>query len=240
MVARTRKLIIYGLLIGATSFKAWAEVPAEPRLVDLNLSFFNPFRPSPPPLFLQMGETYVPIKFPRTMRGEALHYKGSETIVFHTRHRTEIGEFEYRPVARAMLSEDLKSPLLVFHVSLQNNGNLDIRVNVMEVDPNHFPRGSICMINLTNITMHGMIGEQRMIVKPGVSRPYSFADNTAFRLGLAFEFDGEIYPSFLNTVTLDSATRQWMFIGKPRRPGSTRAQVRFVEDHAMLGHDAEK
>lgn len=240
MVKRTRKLIIYSLLIGAFSFKAWAKVPAEPRLIDLDLRFFNPFRPAPPPLFFQVDEAYVPVKFPRTIRGEALRYKGPETMIFYTRHRTKIGEIEYRPVAKTLISQDLKSPLLVFHMSQQNNGDLDVGINVMEVDPNHFPRGFICMVNLTNITMHGMIEEQHMVVNPGVSRPYRFADNTAFRLGLAFEFDGEAYPSFLNTVTLDPATRQWMFIGKPRRPGSSRVQVRFVEDHAMLTNTTEE
>lgn len=240
MVKRTPKLIGRALIIGLLYMNTWAESTSEPRLVSLDLSFYQPFRPSAPQLFFQLAEEYVPVQFPRTMRGEVIPYEGPEKIVFYTRYQSDLEEIEYRPVTTALLSKDLKAPLLVFHVNKGDGEDLEIRVIVMEVAQSHFPRGSICMVNMTNISMHGMIGEQRMIVQPGVSSPFSFAANGALRVGLAFEFEGETYPSFLNTVTLDSATRQWMFIGKPRRPGSSRVQVRFVEDHAMLGHDAEK
>lgn len=230
-----RFLPILALLLILSPAVSFAQIEEEARRVSLDLGFFNPFRPTPPPLFLKLEEeTFAPVTFPRTMRGDKVHYEGPETLVFYIADQTPTGEPTYRPITEVLLREGLIEPLLIFSVTESTQGETMVQVFLMEMNPDHFPRGSLCVVNLSGITMQGIIGDQRATFSPGVNPPIAFAQDGVFRIGLAFEFNERVYPTFLNTVTLDPQTRQWMFVGKPRRPGSLRVQVRIVEDHTML------
>lgn len=217
---------------GATGSTGHAQT--EERLVAMDLTFFSPFRPHPPPLYYRAGEDYKRIVFPRNMQGDTQHYEGPETITFFTKRAEDAEEEVYVPAAQAHLGEGLRHPLLVFTVFETEDQQTAINVLPMENDLGSFPAGNLSVINLTGITMQAMIGDRRVKVRSGVGGPYAFADSGVFRLGLAFEFEGRAYPSFLNTVTLDPTTRHWMFIGSPRRAGSARVRVRFMEDHTLL------
>lgn len=202
--------------------------------ISMEVSFFSPFRPSPPALFFRNGESIEQVEFPRTIHGDTVLYEGPRLMKFYTRNTSENGEIVYKQAAEVTLSEDLENPLLIFNVILDRNSDRDIRILPMEINFDRFPKGTISVVNLTGITMQGVIGDHRAQIPPGISDPVSFARNGVFSIGLSFEFDGRVYPSFVNTVTLDPETRQWMFIGRPRQSGSHRVQVRFIEDHTLL------
>jgi len=203
------------------------------------LSFFSPFRPAPPALFYRNGEQVEQVSFPRTIHGKTVTYEGPEEIIFYTRTTDSTGEYIYEPTARVTLADSLKKPLLLVHAVTGNDNNPVVRVLSMDLQPEKFPAQSLTIVNLTGITMQGQVGDHQSSFPPGISDPVPFeGNNGTFPIALTFEFDGRIYPTFFNTVTLDPETRQWMFVGPPRRPGSHRARVRFIEDHSLLRRQA--
>jgi hypothetical protein len=202
--------------------------------ISVELSFFSPFRPNPPQLFYRNGENIEQVRFPRTIQGRFIQYEGPPVLQFFTRTPRANGTFAFESVAEVDLSESSGSALLLFSVRNNASGEQEIRINQMDMSTEHLPAGTLSIVNLTGITMKGMIGETSKMIPPGITDPIVFDERGVFPIGLAFEFDDQMYPSFFNTVTMDPETRQWLFIAPPTQAGSTRVRVRFIEDHSML------
>lgn len=226
--------ILVIVLFALPSYVSASAEKSEEQLISLDISFFSPFRPSPPQLFIRNGGEIVPVRFSRRLQGDSISYEGPKILTFYTREINEDGEPRFIPAAQILLSEEMKEILLIFNLQNNENDGPNIRIIPLELETNLFPAGTLSIVNLTGLQMLGMVGEEATVVNPGLNPPIQFAENGIFPIALAFELENEIYPSFLHTVTLDPATRQILFIGTPRNVGSLRVRVRFVEDQSLL------
>jgi len=201
--------------------------------IEMDLSFFSPFRPHPKNLYFQAHGKMIEIPFPRSIGGDYLSYKGPNPLPIYKKSEDSSLDFPYEVVNTVYLDDSMTKPMLLFY-QMENQETKGFNILAIESDPRRFPTGSLYVVNLTTIPMQGMIGSMRSMIRPGVTGPFNIENDGTFRMGLAFEFKDRIYPAFLNTVTVDNTTRQWVFIAPPKRPTSHRVNVRFVEDQSFL------
>lgn len=172
----------------------------------------------------------IPVSFYSSSRSEAYTYSGPSPIIFFTEEPAPTAD-SAEAVRRIKVAEiDIPVPrgefLFIFFPD-DTQDKESYRIFPLDDSTRAHPYGSIRLFNATPYTLEGVLGSERIRLRPGPGEFYRMRGNSV-SLGLGFQHDGKFHQSFNSPLHLDDDSRGLMMLFPPFVKGSAILQTRFL------------
>ncbi len=177
---------------------------------------------------------YRIVQFRRLNRSRNYDYRGSSTLVFHTKSFDDKGNAIYTPVSKCTLPEQGQQFLLLFTRSTDENPAADrTQILVSDDSPEGMPFDSIRFLNATPWQLEGTFAGNEIELAPGLSECFSVDPNPEIPvpIGLGIRINGQIEPMLMNHWTFYPGNRVLMLLLPPDRKHSKRIRAISLVQH---------
>lgn len=171
------------------------------------------------------------IKFNPHERSVLYKYEGPSPIRFFRKKTVTEDQILFSIVAEAVVSPTThNAPYIYFFQPGSDGGLYDI--SIMENSPQQFPDESLVFYNTMNITFHGLIGEDPIMIAPGASAPFSikefFQDPTP--IVIAIEQDNEFHFVLRNRIRFAPERKTILILRPPKSKTSFRIRTQRLTE----------
>jgi hypothetical protein len=175
------------------------------------------------------------LKFYSSVRSEEYQYEGVNPIIFFKETPAPTAD-DPNAIQRTKVAEvNIPAPggkfLFIFFPD-KSSDKETYNVYPLDDSTQALPYGSIRLFNATQFTLEGVLGRERINLKPGPSESYRVNGNKV-SLGLGFRYDGEFHQSFNSPLELNKGARGLMMIFPPWVKGSAIVQTRFIKENPV-------
>ena len=185
------------------------------------------------------GEESREIEFYSSSRSPVYKYEGTGVIYFYRENQLRSldneGFVQRELVGQVRVPESGGDFLLVFFKDPDSEKEA-YQIYAMPDSRSDLPSGTIRIFNATQWNLLGVVGSEKIAVKPGPSRAIRVG-NGSFKVGLAFQENGTLHRGFNSPMKLESGGRGVLFVYPPFVKGSAVLQVRFLNQ--MLPKELE-
>ena len=142
------------------------------------------------------------------------------------------GKLIYRPVSQVAPDTEAKSHIFFFSPNKEPAEGYEVFTMVDSRET--YPNESIVFFNTTRATFKGILGEERITLSPGASRPIK-VDNwfeSPAPIALVVD-DGEekLHKVLMNKLRFAPDRRTLMILRPPARPGSLRLRAQRLTEY---------
>ena len=174
-----------------------------------------------------------PLRFNPHERSLGFAYSGPTPFRVFRRSVTPEGEETYQIVGQVDLKPTKEDLILFFSKSPNANDKGPYRIQFM-VDSNYsFPENSIVFFNSTGATFYGILGEQRITLEPGSSKPTDVSDyfDSPAPIALVIRDGDKIHKVHVNKIRFSPERRTLMILRPPASQSSMRIRTQRLTEY---------
>lgn len=208
-------------------------------LVDTNLRFISNERLSG--LYIQTGPAVEGQPLPTQelisgthSRSESSRYKGPQTLTILRAKAGPDNEKLFTPVASTLVPLGCKDVLIALVTYRDKEGNERYVAQSHDDGVNAFPIGSMRILNMTPITLHGRIGTVPIEVPTGISVIPAIQSGANKHLALGFVLNGQALPVSDQSYFVEPNERVLVSLLPPFRRGAGTIRARIIRDTGYL------
>lgn len=194
-------------------------------------------------LYFFNGKEIEPLQFARTSRSVLTYrYRGSTELNIYFKNPNYVAGDENNPpyllATSAQIDPTITQGLVIFAA---NPTNRDVQAHERTYDlyiindaPDSFTRNSLLLVNTTGVPLFGKAGSTKLDIKPGAVASVDFNDyagsDKGIPIGLAFEAKNGPRLVLSNDLRIATNRRVVLILERPKRPNSTRLEIRMLTE----------
>jgi len=239
-----RKTLEICLLSLAAMLSAMAQDTNEQRVLKVDFSVF-PLEPSD-----WKGILYAPSGDP-TKRTEELRfnphertlgfrYNGPSPLRFYREFIDEEGTKTYQSVGQVNPGAGAFRDTMILFFQPESESS-SYKVHYMFDSPSNFPDEALVFFNTTDATFEGILGDNRISLKPGASDPIDvreYFDEPA-PIGLVIQQGDKLHKVLMNKIRFSPDRRTLMILRKPSSPTSKRIRTQRLTEYTGPRNDPD-
>lgn len=174
---------------------------------------------------------FEPLRVLRGSRASPVKYTGPQEFKIFRRESTEDPEkpWVYYPVASTSIRGEQDRFLLLITplrgAERRNRGDEKPEFNIAVIPElrDTLDSGNIAFFNGTSAQLFGVLGDRKILLDPGLSKPYSigeFPPNEGVLVGLTVRYEDSLRPVFQNHLHFSANSRYLIVLLPPEERGS--------------------
>ena len=226
-----RRVLAQLCLVLGSAFSAMAQIDEEP-IVKAEFTVYSLHRLSDLHFVDGDRKGSSPLTFYSSARSNTYEYEGINPIIFFREDPSPTTE-NPTAVKRVKVGEVTLPPgrgryLLIFFPDKDTEAE-DYHVYPLDDSTSALPYGCLKLFNATPYTLEGIVGRERVQLKPGPSGSFRM-QGSSISVGLGFSYEGTFHQSYNSPIRLNKESRGLMMIFPPFVKGSAIVQTRLLRE----------
>lgn len=238
MVKQFTTLVFLFIAIGTLAY-----AKEQQKEISIDFRVFGVGRDHFEELYFFNGKEIEPLEFLRTSRSISTYqYRGSPELNIYFKNPNYIAEDENNPpyllATSAQIDPSISQGLVIFAA---NSSNRDVQIHertyelfIINDAPESFARNSLLLVNTTGVPLFGKAGSTDIDIQPGAIASVDFSDyagsDKGIPIGLAFEAKNGPRLVLSNDIRIATNRRVVLILERPKRPNSTRLEIRMLSE----------
>lgn len=194
-------------------------------------------------LYFFNGNEIEPLQFTRTSRSISTYqYRGAPELNIYVKNPHYVAGDENHPpyliATSTQIDPTIGQGLVIFAANPSNRDVLaherTYNLFIINDAPESFTRNSLLLVNTTGVPLFGKAGSTYIDIMPGAVAAVDFSDyagsDKGIPIGLAFEAKNGPRLVLSNDLRIATNRRVVLILERPKRPNSTRLELRMLSE----------
>ena len=159
-------------------------------------------------------------------------YNGPAPLRFYREIITKEGDKTYQTVAEVNPGVgSFLDPLILFFHPEEKEG--PYVVDYMFDSPRNFPEDTLVFFNTMSVTFEGILGDERISLKPGASSPIDVSNyfDAPAPIGLVIQQGNDLHKVLMNKMRFSPERRTLLILRKPKSETSLRIRTQRLTEY---------